>query len=153
MSAVLKSVAERAIELISSKYGSLKNLPEEFRQVIWVTAYRASAIGLKIESSGGAEALTKSVLIDGGRDAREFESSILALEFLEQMVPIVRSGQPDKRRLMLNWRSTSSSGGLSTRPICPLSGEWLLESLLAPIRCMTCQCQTKYRSSSRWEYP
>lgn len=97
MSAVLKSVAERAIELISRKYGSLKDLPEEFRQVIWVTAYRASAISLKIENDGGAIALTKSMLIGGGLDAREFETSIRELEFLVQMVPIVRSGQPRQK--------------------------------------------------------
>ena len=97
MSAVLKSVAERAIELISSKYGSLNYLPEEFRQVIWVTVYRASAIALKIENAGSAIALTKSMLIGGGIDAREFETSIRELELLEQMVPIVRSGQPRQK--------------------------------------------------------
>ena len=56
MSAALKSAPERAIKLISSKYGSLKDLPEEFKQVIWVTVYRASIIGLKIENAGGATA-------------------------------------------------------------------------------------------------
>jgi hypothetical protein len=84
---------ERAIKLIGGKYGSLRDLPEELRQVVWVTAYRASAIGLKIEADGGPMALMKSMLIDGGRDAKEFEACSLQLQFLEQMVPIVRSAE------------------------------------------------------------
>ena len=82
---------ERAINLVRAKYGSLVDLPEEFRQVVWVTAYRASAIALKIEAGGGPMALMKSMLADGGRDAKEFDTCTRQLQFVEQMVPIVRS--------------------------------------------------------------
>lgn len=58
-----------------------------------------------------ATALAKSMLIDGGRDAQEWETSIQELEFLEQMVPIVRSGQPRQKTAdaqlvvdILKWR-------------------------------------------------
>lgn len=84
---------KRAISLIRGKYGCLQDLPEEFRQVVWVTAYRASAIGLKVEAGGGLTALMKSTLVDGSRDAREFETCTRQLHFLEQMVPIVRSAE------------------------------------------------------------
>jgi len=107
---------ERAINLIRGKYGSLRDLPEEFRQVVWVTAYRASAIGLKIEAGGGSMALMKSMLTDGGRDAKEFEACTRQLQFLEQMVPIVRSADGRQKLAdaqlvvdMLKWGITDAA--------------------------------------------
>ena len=97
MSVVLKPAEERAIKMISKRYGSLKDIPKEFRQVIWVTAYKASAIGLKIERDGGAEAITKNILLDGGRDAKALKSSVLELQFLDKMVENVRTGKGIER--------------------------------------------------------
>jgi hypothetical protein len=89
--------ADRATALILRCYGGLGDLSEEFAKVIWVTAYRACAIGLQLES-GGAEAITKSMLVGGGHDARELEQRTRQMEFLNQIVPIVRAAKPKDRR-------------------------------------------------------
>lgn len=89
--------ADRATALILGRYGGLGDLPEELAQVIWVTAYRACAIGLRIETGGGAKAITKSMLICGGHDARELEQRTHQMEFLEQIVPIIRAAKPKER--------------------------------------------------------
>lgn len=88
------SVAERAIALILQKYGSLKDLPDEFRKVVWVTIYQACAIGLKLEQGGGPNAIAKSFLMDAGRETFDMGEAVRRMEFLEQMVPLVRSGNP-----------------------------------------------------------
>ncbi len=44
------------------------------------------------EAQGGANALVKSMLLDGGRLAREFEQSTLRVKLLHDMIPIIRSG-------------------------------------------------------------
>ena len=84
-------VREAAIELILKKFGNLRDLSEEFRQVVWVTVYAAMSIGAKIEEGGGARAITKSILLDHGKDARELESSLNQLKFVTQMIHEFRS--------------------------------------------------------------
>lgn len=91
--------ADRAIALILRQYGGLQDLPPEFAKAIWVTAYRACSIGIKMESGGGALAFTKSMLVGGGHDARELEQRTHQMEFLKQMVPIVRAAKPKDRRV------------------------------------------------------
>ncbi len=43
------------------------------------------------EAQGGPNALVKSMLLDGGRFAREFEASTLRVKLLHEMIPIIRS--------------------------------------------------------------
>ena len=87
----------RATALILHRYGALTDLPAELAQVVWVTAYRACAIGLKVENGGGAHAITKSMLIGGGHDARELEHRTRQMEFLNQLVPAVREARLEDR--------------------------------------------------------
>ena len=47
---------------------------------------------MEVERGGGATALTKSMLIGGGADAREFDRRTRQLGFLKQIVPSVRAG-------------------------------------------------------------
>jgi hypothetical protein len=91
--------ADRAAALILSRYGRLGDLSEELAHVIWVTAYRACAIGLKVESDGGAWAITKSVL-SGGDVAPELKERTLQMEFLQKIVPIVRAADPKTKARM-----------------------------------------------------
>jgi hypothetical protein len=90
--------ADRATALILIRYGGLGDLPQELAQVVWITVYRACAIGLKVENGGGASAITKSMLVGGGHDARELQERTLQMKFLQQIVPIIRAANPTDRR-------------------------------------------------------
>lgn len=91
--------ASRATALILRQYGVLVDLPVELAKVVWVIAYRACAIGMKVEDGGGAQAITKSLLVGGGHDAREFEQRTRQMEFLAKIVPIVRAAKSQDRRV------------------------------------------------------
>ena len=104
------AASKRAIHLIRDHHGSVADLPQELVQVIWVTTCRACEISMKMEEGGGAAALTKSLLIDGGIDMREFERRTRQLDFLKQIVPSVRAGTSREREAdaqlvidMLKW--------------------------------------------------
>ena len=112
-------VAKRTITLIQHQHGSLADLPQELVHVIWVTTYRACEISMKVEEGGGAIALTKSLLVGGGADARELDRRTRQLGFLKQIVPSVRAGTLRERQAdaqlvidMLKWNmpATEMSG-------------------------------------------
>ena len=112
-------IAKRSIALIQIQHGSLADLPQELAHVIWVTTYRACEITIELEKGGEATALTKSMLIGGGADAREFDRRTRQLGFLKQIVPSVRAGtlreqQADAQLVidMLKWNmpATEISG-------------------------------------------
>ena len=105
---------KRAIDLIKNNFGSLKDLPAQVIQVIWVISYRASEVSIKIEAAGG---IVKSLLSNGGHVAYEFEMSINKIEFLKTMVPIIRESKSDLDRIadialltdILKWNITEAS--------------------------------------------
>ena len=112
-------VAKRTIALIQDQHGSLADLPQELVHVIWVTTYRACEISMEIERGGGAHALTKSMLVGGGTDAREFDRRTRQLGFLKQIVPSIKAGTLRERQAdtqlvvdMLKWNmpATEMSG-------------------------------------------
>lgn len=90
--------ASRAITLILQNFGALTDLPLELAKVVWVTSYRASVIWSKVESGGGAIALTKSMLVGGGHDAREFEERTSQIKFLNRIVPMLRAANPKDKK-------------------------------------------------------
>ena len=86
-----EAIRSRAIEFIRQNFGSLGDLPKAVIPVIWVTAYRSMEAAMTAEAQGGQNALVKSMLLDGGQFAREFEASTLRGKLLHDMIPIIRS--------------------------------------------------------------
>lgn len=86
-------IERQAIEYIRLNFGNLSDLPQMVVEVVWVTVYRCVEVAMTAEAGGGQNALVKSMLLDGGRLAQDFESSIHRLEFLGAMIPIIRSSQ------------------------------------------------------------
>jgi hypothetical protein len=86
-----EAIRSRAVEFIRRNFGSLGDLPKAVIPVIWVTAYRSMEAAMTAEAQGGPNALVKSMLLDGGRFAREFEASTLRVKLLHEMIPIIRS--------------------------------------------------------------
>ena len=73
-------ITDDAIVLALKKFGSLRDLPEEFRQVVWVTVYQAREIAVKIELAGGSWGIAKSALRrDGDGDGLKFEQSLIRI--------------------------------------------------------------------------
>lgn len=89
--------SSRAISLILSRYGIIGDLPEGLAHVVWVTVFRACAIGLTVENDGGVSAIVKSRLSDG-LVASELEERILQMQFLRKIIPIVRKSDRKNRQ-------------------------------------------------------
>jgi hypothetical protein len=75
------------------KFSSLADLPARVIPVVWVSSYRAIEISMAVEAAGGPAALTKSMLLEGGDLYQSFDTSILSMKFVIDMVAIIRSAQ------------------------------------------------------------
>ena len=89
----------RAVEMIKKNFGSIRDLPKQVWPVIWVTVYRSCEIAMKVEAGGGSNTIVKSILLDGGRDAYEFERGIRKIEFLRNFIPLIRQAKSEIEQL------------------------------------------------------
>ena len=113
----------RAIELIKKKYGSLADLPESLVPVIWVTVFRSMEISITVERAGGPSAIMKSMLVDGGKLAQDFEMATQRLKLLSDFVPVIRADSSESSRLdganyvvdMLKWGITDAGSMSAAR--------------------------------------
>jgi len=90
-------VHKRAITFIERKWGSLRDLPANLVPVVWVTVFRSQETALIVERSGGSNALVKSTLLDHGKLSLEFNEAIRRIQFLEKIIPVIRSSSSADR--------------------------------------------------------
>ena len=91
-------VQARAAALIRKNFGSISDLPESVCLVVWVTAYRSCEVAMNFESSG-PNAIVKDLLAGTGRVGFTFEQSILRMELLRDLVPVIRGAKSGADRL------------------------------------------------------
>lgn len=111
--------------MIKKNFGSIRDLPKQVWPVIWVTAYRSCETAMKIEASGGSNAIVKSMLLGGGRDVYEFERGVRKIELLRNLLPLIRQAKSEMERLgnssllidILKWDITDAGEMSSLRRI------------------------------------
>ena len=92
------AVFAKAIKWIHKEFGSVYDLPKPVIQVIWVVVYRAMESGAECESKGGESALVRDML-KGGDLTNRIQHYTLSLDFLKNMIQIIRQNKSKKSQL------------------------------------------------------
>jgi hypothetical protein len=94
-----EAVRQRAIDFIQKKWGNLGDLPKPLIPVVWVTVYRSIRTVMAVEAEGGSRALLKNTLIGDRRLMPDFQETTIRIEFLQKMIPLIRSHPSQVQRL------------------------------------------------------
>ena len=84
--------------LTNANFGSLGDLDADVAKVVWVTVYRACEMGFSVEQAGGQHALLENSLTGDGKLTLELEHWVLNLNFLKQMIPLIRGSVSDEQK-------------------------------------------------------
>lgn len=81
---------------VKESFGTIGDLQKQLQSVVWVTVFRTCQISDKFKD--GQIAITRALLSGNMGDVAEFERRIREMEFLKDMIPLVRKAKSKAAR-------------------------------------------------------